>query len=142
IGMGKCQALELINDMLEFDRIGLQEIPARRNVVEQILYTDTSSLFTGNWFLLLYLRSFNHNTGAQFVCGKSRSHFHLRHGSNRREGFTAKTFCLQREEILSRSDLRGRMTLQTHSSISLRHTGTVVNNLDQCLTCLLYDECY
>src|SRR5205085_6153082 len=55
----------------------------------------------------------------------------VRHRADRRQGLAAETEASHADEILRRSNLRGRMTLERQDGVVARHPAAVVANADE-----------
>src|SRR5690554_257207 len=98
-GVRQGDALEFVNNMLEFYRIAFQKVSACRNIIKEVFYTDAGTGGRGNGLLIYYFGCFDLDTSAQFIFMFLRFEFYLGDGSNRSHGFAPKTHGTDGKEI-------------------------------------------
>ena len=134
IGMYQCHAFKLLKYIAQLRLIGLEKLTARRNIEEQILNQETASGSAGYRLLLCYLRSSNRHTGAYFRLFLTGTQLYLCHSGNRCQSFSTEAHSGQGKKITGLTDFGSGMALKSQSGICLRHSFSVVNDLNGSLS--------
>src|SRR5262252_5480539 len=88
---GKGHSRELINNVAHLCRVAFQKVSSRRNIEEQVLHGNTSSICYGNRFLCLDHAVFDFKICPCLILRSLRFYLHLRNRSNRRQRLTTKS---------------------------------------------------
>lgn len=130
-------ALEFLHDIVQFRVIGLQELAARRNIIEQVSHLEVGPHGTHTGFLAQYLAALYLQARAEFGIQGAGLQRHLRHGHDRRQGLAAETHGAEREKVLGTSDLTGGMAFESQAGIRFTHALTIVYHLNASASCIL-----
>src|SRR5690606_6301255 len=114
-----------------------QKISARGNIIKKVADTDARTNFRRDRLLPPHFRSLYEDKRSYFSFCKPCLEFHLRYCSKGSKCLSPEAHGSKGKQILGFSDLGSGMALQAHPCIRLRHPDTVVDHLDQYLTCIL-----
>ena len=78
--------------------------------------------------------------GTQFLISQSGFQFHFCHSCDGSQRLTTETHGMQGKKIGSLTDLRSGMALKSESGIRLRHTLSIVYNLNAGTTSILHQH--
>ena len=109
-GVGEGYADEFVGDAGKLERIGLEEVPPRRDVEKQVLYRQGRTDGRRERFRFFILRAFDADAHAQLVFRPACGQFDLGNGGDGSQGFAPEAFGVQAEKILGRGDFRGGMS--------------------------------
>ena len=128
----ECDALESGDDIVQLGCVRLQELPAGGNVEEKVFHLEVAARRTGTRFLHDMLASGDGKHRSDLIFGTSGRQFYLRHGCDRGECFSAEAHRGEGKEVFGIADFRRGMTLKGYARIGVRHSFTVIGNLNQC----------
>ena len=90
IGIYENNTFECRNDIVEFGGVGLQELPACRNIEEEIAYKEVASYGASARLLSCNLTSCKRQLGTDILRFKTSLELHLRNGSDRRKSLATE----------------------------------------------------
>ena len=116
----------------------LEEFLARRGIEKKIAHGDRSPCRKAGFFDPKNFASGDfYHCAARLVC-IARLQQKARHRGNRGQGLTAKTECMNVEEVFRVLNLRCGMPLEGQQRVIAHHAAAVVGDLDQLLAAALY----
>ena len=124
-------ACELLYYVLELNIIGLEELAAGGDVVEEVAHGEGRPAGRGDLLLRDEARAVHDDLGAEFVPGATRAQGHLGHGRYRGQGLAAETESDYVVQVLGRLNLGGGVTLEAEHGVTGRHAAAVVDDLDE-----------
>ena len=128
VGIYQCDALELLQDALEFRSVGLEEPAAGGDVEEQVVYRKLRPAGTRHRNGFHDLRTVEDEAHAYLVVLGAGSQGDLSHRGDRCESLTPEAHRVEIEEVGGILDLGCSVTLEGHTRIGLRHTLAVVDD--------------
>ena len=135
-GINQSYTLKGSNDVVELCRVGFQELSACRNIIEEVANHEVAAHRASTRLLTSNLASCYREMCADFFICHASFQFHLRHSYDRRQSLATKSHCLQSKQVVGLTNLRSSMTFESKASISLRHSFSVVDNLNRGSTCI------
>ena len=121
LGIDEDDALVLGNDIAHLRLVGLEELAACRNIIEEVLDADIGSDgalgdFLGNDLRARYLK-----VCADLVLWSSGIDLHVCNGTDTGECFSAEAHGAQLEEVGGLTDLGGSMAFESHARVGRAH---------------------
>ena len=134
IGINQYNTFKLCQYITQFGLIGFQELSTCRNIIEQVLYLEITTLRTRNRFLTIHFGAGYTDRRTQLLSCHSCTKFHLCHCSNRSQCFPTESHGLQSKQIGRLAYFRCSMTFKSQTSICFRHPLTIINHLNGSLS--------
>ena len=122
---------ELLYNMLELDVVGLEELAACGNVVEDVAHGEGRA--AGSSYLLLRdeLGGGEDDLGADLVFGAAGAQGDFGHSRYRGKRLAAEAEGHYVLKVLGRGDLGSRVTLETEHGVVSGHAAAVVDDLEE-----------
>ena len=136
LGIDQYDALECRQNVIELGIVGLEELAAGRYVEEEILHHEVGTFGTGTRLLSRHLTTGNGQMRADVLSLLPCLQFHLSYGSDRRQSLTTESHGMKVEEVVGLTDLGRSMALKGQASVGLRHTFTIVDDLNGRTSCI------
>ena len=131
VGAGQRHAREFFEDMLEFDVVALEELAARRGVVEEVAYREIGTHGRRHGGGLHFAEGAHAHFRRRLVLRPARAQRHLRHGGDTRQRLAAETVGEDLLQVLGRGDLGGGVALEAEHGVHARHAAAVVDDLQE-----------
>ena len=131
LGARQGDARKLLHDVLQLDIVGLEELAARRDVIEEISDREIAALRGCALRAGLELGRLHDDFGAGFVLFAAGFQAHLGDSGDGREGLSAETVGADGGEVFGGGDFRRRVTLEAEHGVVRRHSAAVVDDLDE-----------
>ncbi len=138
--MRQGHALELVDHVLQFHLIALEELPACGYVVEEAAHADAGACGARHGLLGLHTAALDQHPRAQLVLVPPGAQLHLRNGRDAGQRLAAETLGAHHGEVVGAADLAGGVALEAQARIGGRHALAIVGHLDQAASGVLHHE--
>ncbi len=136
----QCHTFKFTGDIGELHGIFFQKFPSGRDIEKQILDHQIATHSACHGFLGFNLGTADHQPGSDLTVGGTGFQFHLSNGTDRSESLATETHRMERKQIIGLNDLGGGMTFKSHPRIRIAHPLTIIDNLNQGASGILYDN--
>ena len=123
---------ELLRNVLELHIVGLEELPPRRDVVEEVADSEIRPGRSRDLVCGKVNGSCKLDFAAHLVPRPPGLQCHFGNGGNGGEGLAPEAECGDVIEVLGRGNLGCSVSLEAQHSLVGSHSASVVYNLDQC----------
>ena len=125
----QCQALEFMQYMAVFHRVFFKKAATSHKIEKQVLDHNIGARRTYTRLLTLEFGALDDDACTHAVAGALGAHFDLADGHNTGQCLASKTHGMEREQIISMSDLGCCMAFESHTRIYRRHSAAIVHHL-------------
>jgi len=140
--MSQSNVIEFGNNMPQLGTVAFKEFSACGNIVKKVFYWEIAAILTGNRLICRGNRCTYFYMCSKLIAFSFRFKADFSNCCDRCKCFAPKTFCTDCKKVGGKTDLWGCMPLPAETGIGFRHSGTIVNYLNECTPGIFYIYSY